>query len=63
MMRKIRVLRNTPLKTLTGPGSGQDGEKGMHAYGRGDYATALREWRPLAGQGAGSAPPIFSGSA
>ena len=28
-----------------------DFEAGMDAYNRGDYATALREWRPLAEQG------------
>jgi uncharacterized protein len=28
-----------------------DFETGMNAYGRGDYATALREWRPLAERG------------
>ncbi len=28
-----------------------DFEAGMDAYDRGDYATALREWRPLAKQG------------
>ncbi len=28
-----------------------DFEAGMDAYDRGDYATALREWRPLAEQG------------
>ncbi len=26
-------------------------DEGEAAYQRGDYATALREWRPLAGQG------------
>ena len=26
-------------------------KEGFAAYGRGDYATALREWRPLAEQG------------
>ncbi len=26
-------------------------DEGMAAYNRGDYATALREWRPLAKQG------------
>ncbi len=26
-------------------------DEGMAAYNRGDYATALREWRPLADQG------------
>src|SRR5262245_39885542 len=28
-----------------------DFQAGMEAYKRGDYATALREWRPLAEQG------------
>jgi hypothetical protein len=29
----------------------QDFQKGVDAYDRGDYATALREWTPLAEQG------------
>ena len=29
----------------------QDFEKGFDAYYSGDFATALREWRPLADQG------------
>ena len=28
-----------------------DYQAGMDAHNRGDYATALREWRPLAEQG------------
>ena len=28
-----------------------DFQKGGDAYNRGDYATALREWKPLAEQG------------
>ncbi len=28
-----------------------DFEAGVEAYNRGDYATALKEWRPLAEQG------------
>jgi TPR repeat protein len=32
-----------------------DYQAGMDAYNRGDYATALREWRPLAEQGNPSA--------
>ena len=28
-----------------------DFQKGLTAYDRGDYATALREWTPLAEQG------------
>ena len=30
-------------------------DEGMAAYNRGDYATALREWRPLAEQGVAEA--------
>ena len=33
------------------PVAAQDFEKGREAHERGDYATALREWRPLAEQG------------
>ncbi len=33
------------------PVAAQDFEKGVEAVQRGDYATALREWRPLAEQG------------
>ena len=36
---------------LAVPAAGQDYQKGVEAYERGDYATALREWRPLAAQG------------
>ncbi len=43
------------LLMLTAPAWGQDFEKGMQAYNRGDYATALRELRPLAKQGDGDA--------
>ena len=31
--------------------AGADFQKGLTAYDRGDYATALREWTPLAEQG------------
>ena len=33
------------------PVAAQDFQKGSQAHERGDYATALREWRPLAEQG------------
>lgn len=36
---------------LTVPAAGQDPQKAGEAYKRGDYATALREWRPLAEAG------------
>ena len=37
--------------TLALPVAAQDFQKGLEAYKRGDYATALREWLPLAKQG------------
>jgi len=36
---------------LTGAAAAGPYEDGLAAYGRGDYATALRLWRPLAEQG------------
>ena len=39
------------LALLALPVAAQDFEKGVAAHKRGDYATALREWRPLAEQG------------
>ena len=37
------------------PAFGADFQKGRNAAARGDYATALKEWRPLAKQGVASA--------
>ncbi len=37
------------------PTHAQDYRKGQEAFRRGDWATALREWRPLAEQGNGAA--------
>ena len=39
------------MKRLLAPATAQDYDKGMAAYKRGDYAVALREWRPLAEEG------------
>ena len=36
---------------LAMPASGQDFDAGLNAAERGDYAAALKEWRPLAHQG------------
>ena len=33
------------------PANAQDFQKGFSAHNRGDYATALKQWRPLAEQG------------
>ena len=43
------------LMTLSLPVSAQDFQKGYAAYEAGDYATALKEWRPLAEAGDASA--------
>ena len=34
-----------------GVSAATDFEKGLEAYDKGDFATALREWKPLAEQG------------
>ena len=48
-MRYLLVAALAAILSL--PVAAQDYKKGMEAYGRGDYATALRELRPLAEQG------------
>ena len=49
------LLRTTILSLALAFGAGaalaQDFQKGFAAYDAGDYATALKEWRPLAEQG------------
>ena len=45
-----RILAALLLLTLAAPAWGQDFEKGLEAYEQRDYATALRELRPLAEQ-------------
>ena len=45
------VLGLSLLIASVGNGYAQDYQKGVEAYKNGDYATALREWRPLAEQG------------
>lgn len=42
---------------LTGGAAAGPVEEGVAAYKRGDYATALRLWRPLAEQGDPRARP------
>ncbi len=39
------------LSDFLGPPHSADYQKGLTAYKSGDYATALREWKPLAEQG------------
>ena len=49
-MMRIVVAAAVLLVALAAP-AWADFDEGMAAYKRGDYATALREWRPLAEQG------------
>ena len=51
----MNIVRTTILSLALAFGAGaalaQDFQKGFAAYNAGDYATALKEWRPLAEQG------------
>ena len=58
------MLRRTALAlvllvSLAAP-TWADFDEGLAAYKRGDYATALREWRPLAEQGDAKAQSFLS---
>jgi TPR repeat protein len=48
------------LTALSLPVSAQDFQKGLAAYDAGDYATALQEFRPLAGLGHADAQFILA---
>jgi TPR repeat protein len=48
---KRALLLVALLCSLSWTAGAQDFKKGADAYKRGDYATALRVWRPLAEQG------------
>ncbi len=50
-MRTLAILILSLLPLLSAPALGADFDKGLTAAKRGDYATALREWTPLAEQG------------
>ena len=51
-MRNMAALFGLLLSVLLAvPAGAQDYDKGIAAYSRGDFATALKEWRPLAEQG------------
>ena len=52
-MRSLLTMFCTTLILLLGSTKGWSGDfqKGADAYLKGDYATALREWDPLANQG------------
>ena len=50
-MKKLLIL----LLLVPSLSWGADSEKGLTAYNQGDYATAIKEWTPLAEQGNASA--------
>ncbi len=53
-MKKLTTTLCLTLAVLIGSAGvswSADFQKGWTAYNSGDYATALREWRPLAEQG------------
>ena len=50
-MNHLFILPVLFLTLLVGNPASADFQKGFDAYERGDYATALREFRPLAEQG------------
>ena len=45
------ILIAVLIVAFAAPLSAQDFNKGWAAYESGDYATALKEWKPLAQQG------------
>jgi uncharacterized protein len=51
MRRLLMALTVAVLAMWSWPLSAQDVDKGLEAANRGDFATALQEWRPLAEQG------------
>ena len=50
-MTRITFALATALSLAFTPLAAQDHQRGVDAYNAGDYATALREWLPLANQG------------
>ena len=50
-MHRFIIALSCFLMTLAAPISAQNFEKGVAAYNSGDYATALKEWTPLADAG------------
>ena len=51
-MNRLLILPVLLLNLLVGnPAFSADFQKGMDAFDKEDYATALREWKPLAEQG------------
>ena len=55
VMKRFVSLFIVLVSLLASPAYAQDVRAGIQAYERGDYAAALREWRPLAERGDGDA--------
>ena len=52
IFKTISLVLAVAFTSMSGHGSlAQDFNKGFKAYANGDFATALKEWRPLAEQG------------
>jgi hypothetical protein len=59
-MTRLLILPVLLLTLLVGtPAFSADFQKGLTAYKSGDYATALREWTPLAEQGDAGASSFY----
>jgi TPR repeat protein len=54
-MKSLLVIPLVLISLMSFPSLGADFEKGFAAAQTGDFATALREWTPLAEQGGASA--------
>ncbi len=50
-MRPATMMLTLVVVLVAAPARAADLEAGVEAYARGDYATAFKEWRPLAEQG------------
>ena len=50
-MKRLALTFLVGLSLFSSPSWGANYEKGLFAYDSGDFATALREWTPLAEQG------------
>ena len=50
-MRTLFIIPLVLMSLVSLPSWGADFDKGLTAYNNGDFATALKEWKPLAEQG------------
>ncbi len=50
-MRRFILALSCFVTMIAAPIFAQDFNKGLEAYRSGDFATALKEWKPLAEQG------------